>query len=80
MMAPALIYEDLGVLERALRDYTDGDICQVMTNNLELKEKVENLLKQSDRTKTIKISYSEETSSRSTGWKRSCAKPCAGKV
>jgi len=59
MRAPALIYEDLGVLERALRDYTDGDICRVMTNNLELKEKVENLLKQSDRTKTIKISYSE---------------------
>ena len=59
MRAPALVYEDLGVLERALRDYTDGDICRVMTNNLKLKEKVEGLLKQNDRTKTIKIRYSE---------------------
>ncbi|MEQ8200901.1 MAG: Rne/Rng family ribonuclease [Syntrophomonadaceae bacterium] len=57
--APALIYEDLGVLERAFRDYMDGDICRVITNSLKLKEQVEQLLDQNNRSQAIKIKYAE---------------------
>ncbi|MGR6835378.1 Rne/Rng family ribonuclease [Syntrophomonas erecta] len=42
--APMLIYEDIDVLERTLRDYLDADIKQVIINNLKLKEKIENYI------------------------------------
>lgn len=57
--APALIYEDLGVLERALRDYMDGDISRVITNNLKIKEQVEARLQKDSPSKAINIKYSE---------------------
>jgi ribonuclease G len=40
MRAPSLIYEDIDVLERTLRDYLDGDIRRVIINNEKLKEKI----------------------------------------
>jgi ribonuclease G len=38
--APSLIYEDIDVLERTLRDYLDGDIRRVVVNNEKLKKKI----------------------------------------
>lgn len=42
--SPALIYEDIDVLERALRDYLDGDIRHVIINNMRLKEKIDQFI------------------------------------
>jgi ribonuclease G len=39
--SPSLIYEDIDVIERALRDYLDVDIRRVITNNLKIKEKID---------------------------------------
>ncbi len=39
--APYLIYEDIDVLERTLRDYLDGDIRRVVINNVRLKDKID---------------------------------------
>jgi ribonuclease G len=39
--APSLVYEDIDVIERALRDYLDADIRRVVTNNLKIKEKID---------------------------------------
>ncbi|SHG72366.1 RNAse G [Thermosyntropha lipolytica DSM 11003] len=38
--APCLIYEDIDVLDRTLRDYLDGSTRRVVINNPKLKEKV----------------------------------------
>lgn len=38
--APSLIYEDIDVLERALRDYLDSDISRVIVNNKKLQQKI----------------------------------------
>jgi ribonuclease G len=38
---PSLIYEDMDVLERTLRDYLDADISRVVINNLRLKDKIQ---------------------------------------
>lgn len=42
--APNLIYEDIDVIERTLRDYLDGDIRRVLINNLKLKTKIASFL------------------------------------
>ncbi len=57
--APVLIYEDLGVLERALRDYLDGDIRRIIINNLNLKEQIEHFIALSGSRMTFNIQYSE---------------------
>lgn len=38
--APSLIYEDIDVLERTLRDYLDVEISRITINNIKLKERV----------------------------------------
>lgn len=38
--APYLIYEDIDVLERTLRDYLDADIQRVVINNMRLKDNI----------------------------------------
>ncbi|HZK44134.1 MAG TPA: Rne/Rng family ribonuclease [Syntrophomonadaceae bacterium] len=38
--APALIYEDIDVLERTLRDYLDGQTIKVTINNLKLRDRI----------------------------------------
>lgn len=59
MKAPSLIYEDLGVLERALRDYLDSDLRRVIINDLKLKDQIERLLDHNGRNKSLNIHYSE---------------------
>jgi ribonuclease G len=46
MKTPSLIYEDIDVLERTLRDYLDMDIHRIILNNERLKERVLNYLQQ----------------------------------
>ncbi|HWQ75048.1 MAG TPA: Rne/Rng family ribonuclease [Syntrophomonas sp.] len=41
--APSLIYEDIDVVERALRDYLDADIRKVITNNFKIKERIDQI-------------------------------------
>jgi ribonuclease G len=38
--APSLLYEDMDVLERTLRDYIDKDVSRILVNNPKLKEKI----------------------------------------
>ncbi|QGU00037.1 Ribonuclease G [Candidatus Syntrophocurvum alkaliphilum] len=38
--SPNLIYEDIDVIERTLRDYLDGNLRKIIINNLKLKEKI----------------------------------------
>lgn len=40
MRAPSVIYEDIDVLERTLRDYLDGHTRRAVINNKKLKEKI----------------------------------------
>lgn len=39
--APSLIYEDIDVMERALRDYLDDDIRKVIINNVKLRDNID---------------------------------------
>lgn len=55
--APALIYEDVNVLERALRDYLDGDIRRIIINNLKLQDKVNRFIKQQNAGYSASIQY-----------------------
>jgi len=43
--APSLLYEDIDVLERTLRDYLDSDINRVVINNIKLKERINNYIR-----------------------------------
>ncbi len=43
--APALIYEDIDVLERTLRDYLDGQTLKVTVNNIKLRDRISNYFK-----------------------------------
>ena len=38
--APSLIYEDMDVLERTMRDYLDGNLSRIVINNQRLKDKI----------------------------------------
>lgn len=44
MKTPSLIYEDIDVLERTLRDYLDVEIHRIILNNERLRERVLNYL------------------------------------
>jgi len=57
--APALIYEDVNVLERALRDYLDGDIRRIIINNLKLQDKINRFIKQQNAAFTVSIQFVE---------------------
>jgi len=57
--APSLIYEDMDVVERALRDYLDCDIRRIIINNLKLKEKIEQYIKNQDACYSSRIQYAE---------------------
>jgi ribonuclease G len=57
--APALIFEDVDVLERALRDYLDGNIRRIIINNLKLREKIEQFINKQDAGYTALIQYIE---------------------
>jgi len=57
--APVLVYEDLGVLERSLRDYWGKDIRRLIINSQKLKQQIEHLLEQDGRAPLVHIQYSE---------------------
>lgn len=56
--APSLIYEDIDVLDRTLRDYLDGNTKKVIINNAKLKEKVAHFIKQKANI-NIMVQYEE---------------------
>lgn len=57
--APALLYEDVDVLERAMRDYLDGDVRRIIINNLKLKDKIDRFIENNSGGKEYNIQYSE---------------------
>ena len=57
--APSLIYEDIDVIERALRDYLDADIRRVIINNLKLKDKVDLFIKKKNTPYSLSVQYVE---------------------
>jgi len=57
--APALIYEDVDVLERAMRDYLDGDIGRIIINNLKLKDKIDRFINRNSSGYDYNIQYAE---------------------
>lgn len=57
--APDLIYEDIDVIERALRDYLDSDIRRVVINNVKLKNKVANFLSDKNMRYGFEVQYIE---------------------
>ena len=57
--APTTIYEDMDVLERALRDYLDGDLRHIIINNLKLKDKIDRFIKMQGTGNTYNIQYAE---------------------
>ncbi|HBQ27296.1 MAG TPA: ribonuclease E/G, partial [Syntrophomonas sp.] len=59
MRAPSLIYEDIDVLERTLRDYLDGDIRRVVINNEKLKEKIINYMNKKKFTFDFTVQFEE---------------------
>lgn len=57
--APALIYEDIDVLERTLRDYLDGQTLKVVINNLKLRDRIYNYMKAKPGTFNFTINFEE---------------------
>ncbi|NLJ71595.1 MAG: ribonuclease E/G, partial [Syntrophomonadaceae bacterium] len=57
--APALIYEDIDVLERTLRDYLDGQTLKVTINNLKLRDRICNYMKANPRDFNFTINFEE---------------------
>lgn len=57
--APSLIYEDIDVIERALRDYLDADIRRVIINNLKLKDKIDLFIKKKNTPYSLSVQYVE---------------------
>ncbi|MEA1961090.1 MAG: Rne/Rng family ribonuclease [Bacillota bacterium] len=57
--APSLIYEDIDVIERALRDYLDGAIGKVVINNMKLKTKIDNFMQKKNLPYCFQVQYEE---------------------
>lgn len=57
--APSLIYEDMDVIERTLRDYLDGEIRRVIINNHKLKNKIANYLNDKNMRYGLDVQYVE---------------------
>jgi ribonuclease G len=57
--APSLIYDDIDIIERALRDYLDADIRRVIINNLKLKDKVDLFIKKKNTPYSLSVQYVE---------------------
>lgn len=57
--APNLIYEDVDVLDRALRDYLDNDIRRIIINNMKLKDKIEQFISRQGVGSNINIQFAE---------------------
>jgi ribonuclease G len=57
--APSLIFGDMDVLERALRDYLDSEISRVIINNERLKDKILDFTKNKTYCSRILVQYEE---------------------
>jgi ribonuclease G len=57
--ATQMIYEDVDIVERALRDYLDGDIRRIIVNNLKLKEKIDRFIADQDANYSTRVQFSE---------------------
>ncbi|MEN6348560.1 MAG: Rne/Rng family ribonuclease [Syntrophomonas sp.] len=57
--APSLIYEDMDVLERTLRDYLDSSISRVSINNQRLKDRIASYVEKEKATSGILVQYVE---------------------
>jgi ribonuclease G len=55
--APSLIYEDIDVIERTLRDYLDSDINRVIVNNEKLMDRINALINSKKMNYGFKIQY-----------------------
>ncbi|MDD4801795.1 MAG: Rne/Rng family ribonuclease [Syntrophomonas sp.] len=59
MKATQMIYEDVDVIERALRDYIDGDVRHIIVNNLKLKNRVEQFIADQDAGYSASVKFIE---------------------
>ena len=76
--APALIYEDIDVLERTLRDYLDGTTLKITINNLKLRDRINDYMKAKKANINHTIKYEEgDLFRKNTAWKRIFASFCA---
>lgn len=57
--APSQIYEDIDVIERALRDYLDSDIRRVIINNEKLKDKIDHFISRKSAPMNFSLQYVE---------------------
>lgn len=57
--ASSLIYEDIDVIERVLRDYFDGEVRRVIVNNLKLKDKISSYLNNHNSSYSFEVKYIE---------------------
>lgn len=57
--APELIYEDIDVLGRTLRDYVDSDTKQIIVNNSKLKSKIERYVESKNFSFSLDIKAAE---------------------
>ncbi|HEX3012226.1 MAG TPA: Rne/Rng family ribonuclease [Syntrophomonadaceae bacterium] len=55
--APCLIYEDIDVIERTLRDYLDSDINRVIINNEKLMNRINTVIKSKNMNYGFKVQY-----------------------
>lgn len=55
--SPSVIYEDIDVIERTLRDYLDGGIRHVIINNLKLKERFDQFIENKNTPYDLNIQY-----------------------
>jgi ribonuclease G len=57
--APSLIYEDIDVIERTLRDYLDSDIHRVVINNEKLMKRINRFIKAKNMNYGFQVQYIE---------------------
>ena len=57
--SPSLLYEDIDVVERTLRDYLDGDITRVVINNYQLVERIMSYLEKKKANLNFPVVFEE---------------------
>ncbi|HAA08562.1 MAG TPA: ribonuclease E/G, partial [Syntrophomonas sp.] len=57
--SPSLLYEDIDVLERTLRDYLDSDISRIVINNIKLKERINQYIRDKKGGAHFRVQYEE---------------------
>jgi len=78
--APSLLYEDMDVLERTLRDYLDGDTSRVIVNNEKLKDKINAYIKEKNLQGNFSVQCDESDLSLKYGLEKYIKKSLRRKV